>query len=149
MIGEERGQHVRQPIGVCRFALPDHENVPTAFSESPLTFSVAFGVGSQFGAPKVAVRSRSLASLAAVVRMPEAAVNENDFTQSWKDEIGRSRKMRLMQTKAVAEAMSSAPHPMLGLAVLAADARHRVAALLGRKVVHVAGSCERRGVARV
>ncbi len=67
--------------------------------------------------------------------MPEAAVHKDHCAMAGKDEVGTTREISSVETKAQAERMQIPAHDELGLGVAAADQRHHAAPGLGIKDV--------------
>ncbi len=76
----------------------------------------------------------------AVVAMPETAVNKNDCSVFWQDNIRLSRQPRIMQSEPIPEFVKCRPHRKFGFRVLAAYARHHSGACVPVNDVHTSGS---------
>ena len=70
-------------------AFPDGEDAPAEAGEGAAVTLVAGGVALDFGEPVVAARGGDAAG-PAMVHVPEAAVDEDDFLESRKDEVWRA-----------------------------------------------------------
>ena len=70
--------------------------------------------------------------LAAMMRVPEAAVDENDLLQPGKDKVRATRELAIVQTVTKPHSVYEPSHNHLRLRILAADSPH-VLASLGRR----------------
>ena len=72
----------------------------------------------------------------AVVLMPEASMNEDDFTAAREDHIRPTGQRVAVKTITIAHGKNEAPYGKLGLHVLASNRPHHAATFLGRNSVH-------------
>jgi hypothetical protein len=68
--------------------------------------------------------------------MPEAAVHEEDFVQSWEYEVGCARQLRDVKPVSVSKSVRDRPDLLLGLGVLPSDEGHSLASLAAAKCIH-------------
>ena len=68
--------------------------------------------------------------------MPEAAMYENDLSPRTEDQIRTAREPTGVKAVSIAKRMDKTTHAHLWLGVLASNAAHPLASLLGRKRVH-------------
>jgi len=66
----------------------------------------------------------------------EAPMDEHCDAIPWKHNIGRSREVATMESKAISHGMQQTAHNKLGLGVLASNSRHQRTALFGPENVH-------------
>jgi hypothetical protein len=70
-------------------AFPDGEDAPAEAAKGAAGAAVAVGVALDFGEP-VGAAGGGDAACAAVVHVPEAAADEDDFFEAWEDEVRRA-----------------------------------------------------------
>ena len=127
-LAEIRPQPRREGVCVVRFALPDHEHVPTLGPQCILVSSVTFDVGAKFVLPVRGPRLRARRSSTPRVPVPEAPVNEDHLAPAREDQVGRPGQVAAVESEAIAESMREPPHAHLGDRVPPLDARHQGAA---------------------
>ena len=89
---------------VLGLALPDNEKVPTQFRYRFLCCLIALEIAIEFFVPKFGVGRGSFATRA-IVAMPKAAVNEDNFIMPREDNIGAAGKVAAMEAEAIAKTM--------------------------------------------
>ena len=85
--------------------------------------------------PKACSGFRRGSALTAMMSVPEAAMNEDHFSASGKDQIWAPGKTADVEAVPVAESVNQASYSVLGLGVLAADRLHDGATLLDCELV--------------
>ena len=113
-----------------RLAFPDCQHLPAVLLQR-LNFSLISRDGSSpLLRPELGTCCRRDATIPAVMRMPEATMNEDDGPVLREDDIGCAREVFAMQSEAIAEGMKSGPHNDFGLCILAAYRGHILTSLL-------------------
>ena len=97
---------------------------------------VPLAVPLQLGKPKLLTALGQAPSHGAVVPMPEAAMDENDFAAADEGHVGTARQIAPVFPVAVAKAMGETPDLQLRNRILATDAGHPFASLGGRERIH-------------
>jgi hypothetical protein len=87
---------------------------------------VACLVPRQFGIPKCAIGARQ-PILAAIMQMPEAAMDEDHLFPGPENEIGIAGQISCMKAITVAHAMDKMPYDHLWSSIGVSDARHTFA----------------------
>jgi len=77
------------------------------------------------------------ASIATAMRMPEAAVNEDDLLSARQYDVRRSREIATMESKAISGSKQHLANRNLGFRILAADLAHQRASTIWGKPIHV------------
>lgn len=105
-------------------ALPDGKGGVAEGAEGGEVAGVSLFVGGEFGLPEFAARGGQGGVLAALVLVPETAVDEDgDFVFRQYD-VGRAGKVFSMQTEAVALRVQELADGYFGLCVLPFQRRH-------------------------
>lgn len=128
---QEPPQLFGHAVAVLHLALPDDQHLPSRCPKSPKILAITSRVAGAFLFPIGRIYRRPNSTGAACVNMPEAAVNEHDFSMTRKDNIWGTRQIGTMQTEPEAEPVDQRPHEQLRFRILLADTRHAVAALGG------------------
>ena len=120
---------VNQPGQQCAFdvagpAFPDCQDLPAGGLQLSLVAAVASDVGFAFGLPEFCVGGRGDFAVAAAVHVPEAAVDENDFSVGWQYKVRLTRKVPAMQTKPEAHLVHKRSYNQFRLRILRSDPRH-------------------------
>ena len=102
--------------------LPLDHHPPPDLPEFSLHDPVSFHIPLEFPAPVVEPRLRYVAEAAALVPVPETAVNENDHPVARQNNIGAARQVPNVKAKSVAKAVKERPNRQLRLGVASADA---------------------------
>lgn len=90
-------------------AFPDHHNSPATFSQLPLSPFVPGGIALHLRDPVTSLRRRNTAP-GAPVKVPETAIDIDDFPQSWKHEIRSTGEGADMQTVTVPQRVNEPPN---------------------------------------
>ena len=102
-------------------------------------FWVALFIAVEFGGPVVLVRARAVAPVLAAVAVPEAAVDENHFAQSGKNQVGLAGQVGAMQAKSKSQRVRQPPHDHFRFGVFTAHPLHGLTPLGGGEIVHEGG----------
>lgn len=94
--------------------------------------SVSFSVLLELRSPELLTRAGHDFTVAAIVPMPEAAVNEDNLLTGRENEVGTSGKRPHVKPITIAEGMDAFTHHHFRFRVLAPNAGHAVLALFGR-----------------
>lgn len=95
---------------------------------------IAPSIASNLGPPEYAIAPRPPEE-AAAVPVPETAIDEDDGSIAWKDEVGPTRNAGHVETIPKTKCKQGAPKLEFGLGVPPADAGHDLATLrLGKDV---------------
>lgn len=125
-------------------AFPDGEDAPTKAAEGGGVAFVAGCVAFKFLSPPGALGLWDAGGFAVPVKMPEAAVDKNTDAVACQNDVGAPRQITPVETKTIAHGVEQAADDKFRLGILAANAGHQAAALLGGKGVgHDSGSCFR------
>lgn len=119
---QEVSDSLRQP-GAVDLAFLNDQHAPSQPIQSSANPLVARGVALEFSNP-IAASRRGYSAAAAVVQMPEAAVDDDDFSMPGEHEIGRARERRIVQAIAEAQGMRESPDHQLRRRVPRLDRRH-------------------------
>lgn len=122
------------PCGLC-FALPYRCDIPAAFAQFPLLPFVALPIRASLFAPVSDIRSGAPLAVPAIVRMPEAPVNEDRLATLREHKIGRPGKTLRVDEEPIPEGVQPATNDEFGLRVLATDARHQRATRTRAKTI--------------
>lgn len=98
-------QAFAEAVNVTQLAFPNHEDIPSHFSQSMPDGLVSRPISCEFFTPELDARFRHRPALATRVPVPEAPMNEYDLSATGKDEIGTARKSSIAQPE-------SKPHRM-------------------------------------
>lgn len=80
-------QPFQNGCGVLSFALPDCDGLPPPVSKCLAHGLIALNVAVEFPLPEIYIRARRRCPLAAIVTMPEAAMNEDCRLSSGKGKV--------------------------------------------------------------
>ena len=110
----------------CRFQLtfPDHDHVPSGFPQNAVILLVACLVGADFVFPEFDIRFRHDEFVAAVVTVPETAVDEDHGAVFPQNDVGSAGDVLHVQAVAVAVLPQPFADEDFRLGVFAADVRH-------------------------
>lgn len=125
---------------VFDLAFPKDQEFPAGFRQLSVIFTIAPDVLFDLFTPEVCIRLRPH-EFRAVVSVPEAAVDENDFFQTAENDIGLSRKISGIQAVAITVMIKDLSDNDLGLRIFAFDLRHIVTPLSGRVAIRTVSSC--------
>ena len=129
-----------------RLAFPDRQHLPVVFFQSLDLSSIPRDGPCPLFRPELRTRRGRHATIPAVVRMPEAAMNEYSCSVFWQDNIRSSWEIPTMQSEPVTERMKNCPDNDLWFRVLPAYRGHVPASLLRRVNVCHALVAARSGV---
>lgn len=101
MIREECIEPHRHFASIEGLTFPDDEDIPTECFQLLLFRPVSFAILFELIRPKFAPGLWVRCSRAAAMSVPETSMDENDFAQSQKDQIGCSRKVPLVKAKPI------------------------------------------------
>jgi hypothetical protein len=136
MLPQEGNQLVLQLFFMGQFALPDNQNLPAESPQRDLMLAITLPVCFQLRLPKIHTRLRHPVAQAALVPMPEAAVDEDDLPAWPEAQVRAAWQIAAVQPIAISERINQSAHNQLGLGVLAPDAPHALAALYRCECVH-------------
>ena len=117
--------------GFLQFALPHDDDAPTFRFQLPPHFLISLLVPAHLRRPKFRIRLGNRIVLAPFVSMPEAAVNENDCSVSWQDDVRAPRQPLIIHAIAEPQSPESKTNTQLRLGGGGVDLRHHVMTLLG------------------
>jgi len=80
----------RQIVWSLQITFPHNKHIPPLRPEQCLVLNVSCAIASKFSAPILLIRLRSLTSRFAIMPMPKAAMNKDDFTPLRKHQVGVS-----------------------------------------------------------
>ena len=133
---EKRAESSQKFVEVLRFTFPDDENVPTKLTQGSCISLVSCEIAGELFLPEKRIGFGFIGILASPVLMPEAAVDEDHFSEARKHDIGGAREVAPMQTKPVAKGVSHTPHESLWFRILPLNARHQSRAFCRRDDIH-------------
>lgn len=140
---EKRVQVCFQGGGVFEFALPHREDLPAGSFQPEALLGVPVPGPRTLGCPEFGVAFGGVPARAAIVEMPEAAIDEDDLAPAGEYEIRAAWQppaaCGTVQSITVALGMEQPAHQHFRFGVLAADAGHIPAPLLGRELVRHEG----------
>jgi hypothetical protein len=113
------------------WAFPDREDRPAGPKEPTSVRGVPEFVATELVSPKRGASGGGGATFPACVAVPKAAVNEDDFSEGGKDNVGGAGKVATVEAEAVAERVDESTDEHFGFRVLAANRPHDVPAFLG------------------
>lgn len=113
--------HASSDLGSLRFALPDVEHAPTSFQKFCGLAHIAFAVPVDFRLPKLRI-GRRCPTGAAVVPMPEAAMDKDRRSVLRKHEIGPPGEILGMKNVPQAFGVQQLSHDHLWSSVLLPNA---------------------------
>jgi hypothetical protein len=102
---------------------PHGQNTPAPLAQSVHRPEIAFHISRNFRMPEIRAGCGQPKQMAPVT-MPEAAVNEDDSSTTWKDEIRAARQIPSMETETEAARVKAPTQEQFRLRVGAADAAH-------------------------
>jgi len=108
----------------CEFALPDHDHLPTHFSESFRVLMIAGYISVELWLPEICVGFRSRAIPALLMAMPETSVHEDDCSPFRQYDVWFSGKIFAVKAESKASPMKNRPDLDLGRRVSPLDAAH-------------------------
>lgn len=108
-----------------RFALPNHLDSPAQSAEGADHEIVSNYIAGDLGLPEFSIAARKFRALAALVSMPEAAMDENDHPRSWKDDVGRTWQVFPVDAESQAKSVSESSHSEFGRRILLPHLRHQ------------------------
>lgn len=125
----------------AQFTLPHREHtppgrlqdLPVALITGRVALKLSLPVGSVGAGPGYTLRTGR------PVQVPKAALHKDYHPPTWQHYVGFARQRSVVQAVAQALSVQVAAHQQFGLGVLAADATHDVAALLGGKTAKFHG----------
>lgn len=128
-IAQKRRQFRSETVHVfwTDLALPSDEHFPSRSLQSSDVSSIARGVAAKFCKPILLSRRRN-STAAAVVHVPEATVNNDDPSESSKDQVGATRQRGIVKAVAESHGMYEATDEHLGLGVLGFHRGHHAGA---------------------
>lgn len=101
---------------------------------------IAGQVAIQFAVPEIRVRSRSTLSLATIVAVPKASLNQYDGAVATQNQVGRTGQLADVEPISKAGSPHRPPNKSLGRSAPVADTGHEGgAAFLGEEVAHLMG----------
>jgi hypothetical protein len=115
-------------MGVFEFALPYHEGLPAFVCQVSQVLFVAITIAQKFRQPEFLIRSGNQAFFA-VVKMPEASVNENYLAPRREYQVGLSWEIGAVKAEAIAKPVHEAPDLHFRRSVLASNRPHVLAAI--------------------
>ena len=125
---------------VFQLAFPHGKDVPAGGFQLTALLAVTFPGAGALGFPEKGVRLGGVLPGAAVVEVPEAAVDEDDFASASEDQVRVSGQAHAagfaMEAVPVSLGVQKAAHQQLGLGVFAADAGHVPTAPFSGKEIH-------------
>ncbi len=127
MSREEFFKRCLELVPISSFAFPYHAHAPACFFQETDVGTVSFDVPVQFLVPVIHIRVGPIASSAACVPMPEAAVNEDDLALGRKHQIGMSRQLGRVKTIAISERKRRPPYRQFRAGVLRFHRSHGLA----------------------
>jgi hypothetical protein len=92
-----------------------------------LRFGVPLDISQELGEPIVPVCGRLFFAEPALMLVPEAAVNEDRFSESWEYQIGCARKSGSMEPVTISHPVRELPYRELRSRILLPDAPHVIA----------------------
>ena len=104
-------------------------------------FDVALLVAADFLLPEVGVGLGHLETVAVVVSMPKAAVDEDDSAVFAQHDVGMTRETGMVEAIAEATGKEILAHQYLWACSLALDCSHAAVALLLGHLVHLVHPC--------
>jgi len=125
-------QEPTQCISFPRFAFPEREHPPAMFFQSPGLSLISCDGPCPLLRPELRTCRRSHAAIAALMRMPEAAVYEDGRPIFRQNNIRSAWKIPAMQPEPIPECMKSGPDNDFRFCILAAYCGHIPASLLRR-----------------
>lgn len=111
-----------QATGGVNFALPDDHHPPPDFPEFSPHDPVSFHIPLKLPAPEIDPCLRHVTKAAALVPVPETAVNQNNRPVTRQNNIGAAGQVRNVEAKPVAKAVEDRANRQLRLGVAAANA---------------------------
>jgi hypothetical protein len=103
--------------GVFELAFVEGEDVVAGLAEGGAGAAVAAAVAVELGEPEVAAGGGDSAA-GAVVHVPEAAGDEDDFFDAWEDEVGGAGEGFDVEAEAEAEGVDEAADEEFGVVFL-------------------------------
>jgi hypothetical protein len=91
--------------------------------------AIAFDIALQLPRPVVCVCGWLAVTALALVLVPEATMNEDDFAEAWKHKVGRSRQVGPVKAVSESHAVNQSAHLHFRCSIFGPNARHRLAAL--------------------
>lgn len=131
---------------VFQRALPNGGHTPAKRLKHLHVPPVAINIVLEFPLPELFVGIRSGGIAAALVSMPEAAVNEHHRLMLRKHKVGRAGQLSDMKSIAKSPGEKTRPKGPLRPSILSANARHHAAALRGGRDAHDLGDNQPRYV---
>lgn len=114
----------RQALGRSCFAFPHDETRPTRLLQAILDLPVAFHVPLEFLGPEIGSLLRPACFRTVRVSVPEASVDEHDFTPPGKHDIRSTGQVSAMQAIPVVHRVEQATDNHLGLRVATSNGGH-------------------------
>jgi hypothetical protein len=120
--------------GVLQLALPHDEVLPSEFLQRSLIAKIAQAILAEFRLPKLEARFRQPAAFR--MPMPEAAVNEDNFLPSRKNDVRPAGKIPTVQAVTETEPPEEPSDPPFRFGVLGPDPAHPLASFERGQGVH-------------
>ena len=111
-------------------ALPYNQYFPPIFSKLLKIFLISGNISFSFCPPEISIRCRFYSAVTAFMRMPETAVDKDNFAVSGKNHIRFTRKVFAMKRITITQTMDYRADKYLWTSVLVTDLRHIEGALL-------------------
>jgi len=146
LAGEEASEASAQSGGQARLALPHNDNAPAGAPKQGDLAAVARNVGGELCGPETSASCRGRREPAALVPMPETAVDENDGVPAGKDEVGSAGEIavaRARDREPETKAVQQAADDQLGAGAALPNAPHQLAALGRGERVGMGARCPR------
>ena len=142
------GDEAGLAVAAVEFTFPDDDDMPTLGTEGLLVLQVTGLVACEFLGPEGDVAVGDTKVLAALVTMPETAVDKYDGLVGGEDEVGGAGEVADMDAVPEAVGPEEAAHEEFGAGVFAPDTCHDAAACGGIHEVGHVGK-DREGADRV
>lgn len=132
---DPKPQSALEPIvclGLARRALPYAKHSPAQRIERFNHEAISLHVGNQLGPPEVWPCRWQLRVSAILVHMPKTAMDKDGHHPPRHNDVGRPRQVAPMQAESISRSEQQPPYQLFGSGILALDASHHPAAILGR-----------------
>jgi hypothetical protein len=122
----------RQVVGL---AFPHDMRTPSECGQRLLYLAVARDIAVKFGLPEFNAALGCVGETAAMVAMPEAAMNQNGGPSAREDNVGSAGKIAPVKSESNAEPVQDTPDGNLGSGILLPDPRHHGASFRRNRLV--------------
>lgn len=133
---QERLEPRLQSRDICDLTFPHHKIFPPKCRQSPFVKSISLLVPFQLRQPIRSARLGDVSARATAMKMPKTSIDEDNFAERTKDEIGFAGQVRSVETVMAAKTPTEFPHDHLRLRVGRANPGHVFAAFIRCQVIH-------------